>query len=267
MIGLVLWAVLQLDAPLGRTPVLDGVISPGEYADATPISGVRGWMSQFSPVTRADDLSLQGWVKHDGKRLYFAFHVQDDVLYGIDIPRWLPDNSPKAHERSREGWPWFGDEMEILINSRNTWKGNENAAGDGSSWQMVCNLTRGGIQEGEPRRDPKAWATYEQWIRTGAQQCVAKAGKKSYVLEWSIAFDPCIEVEPGVFWSPALGDRTVGLNLALGDLDEKEKGAGNFGNFHHEEWWAGAKDVRTQLRHFGQLRLRARQALGRSQTR
>ena len=34
----------------------------------------------------------------------------------------------------------------------------------------------------------------------------------------------------------------MGLNIALGDLDEKEKGAGNFGNFHHEDWWAGVKD-------------------------
>jgi len=45
----------------------------------------------------------------------------------------------------------------------------------------------------------------------------------------------------------------MGLNIALGDLDEKEKGAGNFGNFHHEDWWAGAKNVRTQLRHWGTL--------------
>ena len=54
---------------------------------------------------------------------------------------------------------------------------------------------------------------------------------------------------------PELGPRTVGLNIALGDLDEKSKGAGNFGNFHHEDWWAGATNVRTQLRHFGALRL------------
>jgi SSS family solute:Na+ symporter len=254
---LLFWATPHLDVPPGRSPVIDGVITPGEYDDAAAVSGVRGWVSQFSPVSNPQDLSLRGWVKHDGRRLYFAFAVTDDVLYGIDIPRWLPDNNPRAHEHSREGWPWFGDEMEILVNSRNTWKANESAAGNGASWQMVCNLSRGGIQEGEPRRDSSAWNTYAGWIAAGAQKCVAKAGVKSYVLEWSIAFDPCVEVEPGVFWSPSLGDRTVGLNIALGDLDEKEKGAGNFGNFHHEEWWSGAKDVRTQLRHFGTLRLKA----------
>jgi hypothetical protein len=39
----------------------------------------------------------------------------------------------------------------------------------------------------------------------------------------------------------------MGLNIALGDLDEKERGAGNFGHFHHEDWFAGEKDVRTKF--------------------
>ena len=37
---------------------------------------------------------------------------------------------------------------------------------------------------------------------------------------------------------------------------EKEKGNGNFGHFHHEDWFAGAKDVRTQLRQWGTLWIR-----------
>ena len=43
----------------------------------------------------------------------------------------------------------------------------------------------------------------------------------------------------------------MGPNIALGNLDEKKKGAGYFGHFHHEDWFAGAKNVRTQLRHWG----------------
>ena len=254
-----------LDAYRGTTPKLDGVISPGEYADATRFTGVRGWVAQFTPTTSDRDLSLTGWVKHDGLRLYFAFDVTDDVLYGVDTPRWLPDRNPLAHQLTPAGWPWFGDEMELLINASNRWTGDESAAGDGSSWQMVCNLTKstlggvgtGGLLEGEPRSKPSAWETYGNWIRSGAQQCVAKRRAGGYVLEWSVAFKPCLEVEPGVFYSPSLGDRRVGLNIALGDLDEKEKGKGNFGNFHHEDWWAGAKDVRTQLRTWGTLHLRS----------
>ena len=258
----------RLEAFQGSTPTVDGVISSGEYADAISFSGVTDWIPQFTPTVDSNDLALKGWVKHDGKRLYFAFDITDDVLYGIDTPRWLPDNNPHAHELTREGYPWFGDEMEVLINASNRWQGKESAAGDGASWQMVCNLTKsriggigtGGLLEGEPRRDLRAWNTYQRWIMTGAQRCEAKKkpGGHGYVIEWSIAFNPCLEVEPGLFYSTKMGDRAMGLNIALGDLDQKERGAGNFGNFHHEDWWAGVKDDRTQLRYFGTLWIRAR---------
>lgn len=274
LLSLLLAAVLlageyprTLEAFPGKTPAIDGVISPGEWDDAVTFTGVSDWIPQFSPTADPNDLSLRGWVKHDGKRLYFAFEITDDVLYGIDTPRWLPDNNPKAHELTPEGFPWFGDEMELLINAPYRWKGNESAAGDGSSWQMVCNLTKsrkggigvGGLLEGEPRKDPKAWATYQRWILEGAQECAAKVrpGGKGYIIEWAVNFDPCLEVEPGRFYSPEMGDRPMGLNIALGDLDEKERGEGNFGNFHHEDWWAGAKNVRTQLRHWGTLWIRS----------
>ncbi|MCC6857997.1 MAG: hypothetical protein IT158_05540 [Bryobacterales bacterium] len=258
----------SLEAFPGKTPVLDGVISPGEYGDATRFTGVKDWIPQFSPTTDDKDLSLTGYVKHDGKRLYFAFDITDDVLYGIDTPRWLPDKNPRAHELSREGFPWFGDEMELLINATNRWTGREGAAGDGTSWQMVCNLTKsrkggvgkGGLLEGEPRSRLEAWNTYQQWILSGAQEAAAKVkpGGKGYIIEWAVSFNPCLEVEPGKFYSTALGDRPMGLNIALGDLDEKERGAGNFGNFNHEDWFAGAKNVRTQLRHWGTLWMRTK---------
>jgi SSS family solute:Na+ symporter len=262
-----------LNAFPGKTPKIDGVLSRGEWDDATSFCGVSEWIPQFSPTYDDRDLSLRGWVKHDGRRLYFAFEIRDDVLYGIDTERWLPDENPKAHELTREGFPWFGDEMEILINASYKWSGNEGAAGNGSSWQMVCNLTksrllgvgkgRGGLLEGEPRRDESAWNTYQKWITSGAMQAVAKvADAKSkprrYVIEWAIDFDPCLEVEPGKFYSTSMGDRPMGLNIALGDLDEKERGKGNFGNFHHEDWWTGAKGTRTQLRQFGTLWIRTR---------
>lgn len=243
--------------------MLDGVISPGEWDDATKFEGVSDWIPQFTRTTDPKDLSLKGYVKHDAKRLYFAFDVTDDVLYGIDTPRWLPAENPKAHELTREGFPWFGDEMELLINASNRWTGDEGAAGNGSSWQMVCNLTKsrkggvgkGGLLEGEPRKSEAAWNTYQKWILSGAQEAVAKPkpGGHGYVIEWAVNFNPCLEVQPGKFYSPAMGDRPMGLNIALGDLDEKERGAGNFGNFHHEDWFAGAKDIRTNLKQWGTL--------------
>ena len=88
----------------------------------------------------------------DAKYLYFAFDVTDDVLYGIDTERWLPDNNPRAHEISTSGYPSFGDEMEVLLNASNKWQGDENATGNGSSWQMVCNLTKSQLHGTRRRR-------------------------------------------------------------------------------------------------------------------
>lgn len=256
-------AARSLYAFPGKAPTLDGVITPGEWDDATQFFGVQDWIPQFSPTTDPIDLSVHAYVKHDGTRLYFAFDVTDDVLYGIDTPRWLPDNNPKAHDLTREGYPWFGDEMEILLNPANKWIANESVSGNGQSWQMVCNLTKsrlggvgtGGLLEGEPRSKQQVWETYQKWIIDKSMECTAKVkpGGKGYIIEWAINFDPCLEVEPGAFYSTRLGNRAMGLNIALGDLDEKSRGEGNFGNFHHEDWFSGEKNVRTQLRHFGTL--------------
>lgn len=256
-----------LHAWAGKTPVLDGIISPGEWDDATVFKGVLDWTHTFTATTNPADLAMTGYVKHDATRLYFAFDVTDDKLYGIDTPRWLPPENLKAHELTREGFPWFGDEIELLINATNKWKAHENAAGDGSSWQMVCNLTKsrlggignGGLLEGEPRSLPDAWKTYQTWILSGAQRAVAKAkpGGHGYIIEWSVAFQPCLEVEPGKFYSPEMGDTKMGLNIALGDLDSPADGHGNFGNFHHEEWFAGDPKLRTELREWGTLFLHA----------
>lgn len=253
----------ELKAFHGSTPHIDGVIGRDEWSDATTFEGVQGWTPQFSPTVDAKDLSMKGWVKYDDERLYFAFEVTDDVLYGIDTERWLPDKNPKAHELSRDGWPWFGDEMEVLMNASNQWQGDENARGDGQSWQMVCNLTKsrlggvgvGGLLEGEPRVSAPAWQTYQAWITTGAMVAVAKpkAQRKGYVIEWSIAFRPCLEVAAGTFFAPSDKEVVMGLNIAVGDLDEKAKGEGNFGNFHHEDWFAGEKNMRTNVRQWGRL--------------
>jgi SSS family solute:Na+ symporter len=80
-----------------------------------------------------------------------------------------------------------------------------------------------------------------------------KPGGKGYVIEWAVRSNPCLEVKPGVYWSPELGAVRMGLNIAVGDLDEKAKGEGNFGNFHHEDWWTGEPNKRTWLKQWGTL--------------
>ena len=268
---------LELHVYEGSTPTVDGVISPGEYDDALLLNSYPQWMSRFSPVTDPADCSAKVWIKHDGENLYFAFEVTDDVLYGIDTERWLPELNPKAHKISPEGWPWFGDGIEVFMNPAyrwweqetrgegDKWRHVEHNAGNGQSWQMVVNLTKsllggvgqGGLLQGEPRINPNAFQTYTDWIQSGAMKAATRVheDKKGYTIELMVKANPCLEVQPGVFWSPDYGTAKIGFNLAIQDLDEKEKGEGNFGNIHHEGWLAGGKQYPYLPKYWGTLYL------------
>ena len=107
----------------------------------------------------------------------------------------------------------------------------------------------------------KAWDTYKMWIQNGAKKAAARkiADGKCYFIDWAVHFNPCVELAPVKLYSPALGQVRVGLNISIGDLDAPEKGEDNFGNFHHEQWWAGLPHTRTQKNNFGTLRLMGRQ--------
>lgn len=261
-----------LKAYKGSTPVVDGILEEGEYADAEKLSGVRSWFSDTSPAAIfTEDLSVDIWVKHDGEALYFAFDVSDDVLYGFDIDRWLPENNPKANELSREGWPWFGDGVEIMLNPTFTWdsNGKKTCKGDGSSWQVVVSTHKsrlggigaGGLLEGEPRSGSlgeAAWNTYQQWILNGdmtaAVRLKSEAEGRGYIVEWQINANPCIQIEAGKYWNSSLGETKIGINFEIQDLDSKEAGQGNWSNFHHIDYWARVKPhSKTALKSWGTL--------------
>ena len=106
-----------LHAYPGTTPHIDGTLDPKEWADAFSFSS-DGWVPQFSPVTVASDLHMVGFVKKDEQYLYFGFNVSDDIIYGHDNPAWVPEDYPYANELSPRGFPWFGDEMELLLYSQ-----------------------------------------------------------------------------------------------------------------------------------------------------
>jgi predicted alpha-1,2-mannosidase len=231
----------------GSTPVLDGIISKGEYDDATSISDITNWFHYNKRLHEKSDLSFKAWVKHDGKDMYFAFDITDDVIYGIDIPRWLPDDLPSVHEFTPDkGLPWFGDGIEIFLNPGNT--GDISNTNGKNAWIVACSshksflnkLEKGGLIEGEPKT-AFAWSIYRKWISYGAMKATVriKSGNEGngYVIEWKIAANPCLEVKDGTFWNPAMGVVKMGINLEIQDLDEKEKGSGNWANMHHVEVW------------------------------
>ena len=115
----------------GSTPQLDGVIAPGEYDDASQLDDFSAWTPEFLEVQSREDLYAKVWLKHDGQALYVAWDVTDDVLYGFDIPRHLPEGNANAHVLTREGLPWYGDGVELLVNASYEWtpEANEIAVG------------------------------------------------------------------------------------------------------------------------------------------
>ena len=248
----------------GSTPQLDGVIAPGEYDDASQLDDFSAWTPEFLEVHNREDLYAKVWLKHDGQALYVAWDVTDDVLYGFDIPRYLPERNADAHALTREGWPWYGDGVELLVNARYEWtpESDEIAAGTGASFMMVASNHKsllggigvGGLMLGEPRSSDIAMENYERWTRDGAIEAVVRQKDKAtegsgYVIEWRVNADPCLEVSPGQFWNPEMGEVPMGLNITVADLDEE--GVGAF--LHHEDWWAGERGDRIRLWQFGTM--------------
>lgn len=280
-----------LHAYAGSTPVIDGVIEPGEWEDAESWSGIQYFDPQFQPVNDSvlpiDLQMVDIFVKHDNTSLYFAFVIQDDTLYGIDTDEWTPSGNPGANNLTRTGWPWFGDEVELLLNPGLGWltsPANQTAVGDATSWQMVCNLHKsrlggigiGGLLEGEPRSNITAWNTYQHWIlsgdmvagvkafhgqqpplghhrQLGSEASTATAVSSSptngsyYVFEWGVKFNPCIQIGPDAqYYNPLQAGSglnqaiLVGMNIAVGDVDQEAQGDPTYG-LRHEMWFNGTK--------------------------
>ena len=255
-----------LTAYLGTTPTLDGFISKGEYDDAEKIIGVKGWESDTPPASEnKEDLSVVGWVKHDGSSLYFAFDVTDDIIYGFDTKRWLPSNNPDANNLNIEkGWPFWGDGIELMMNSTYQWDDNSRCVGDGRSWQFCCSTNKsilgglgvGGLSSGLPL-NTEVWERYEKWIRNGdmaaSVRLKEKAEGRGYIIEWRINPNPCMKINETTFVDFSK-ETKVGFNVELQDLDEKEQGEGNFSNMHHIDYWSRVEPNRkTDLKSFGTL--------------
>jgi SSS family solute:Na+ symporter len=263
----------EIRASLGTTPLIDGILEPNEWSDAfsfrtsdpaigTSQKGPNIWTNTFSPVLAAADSSLVGFVKYDQRSLYFGFNVTDDFLFAIDGERWCPSGNPDCTPLNQTGWPWFGDEMEILLNAAGpAGPFPRNIVGNETQWQMVTSLTKsrlggigvGGLLEGEPRSSDVAWNTYQSWIKSGAMRSAAlpHKGGKGYVIEWAIDF-ALMQMAPGKPYHPSMPDTLMGINIALGDVDLQSEGDVRFG-LRHENWFSGDKENRTRIADFGTL--------------
>lgn len=78
-------------------------------------------------------------------------------------------------------------------------------------------------------------------------------GGNSYVIEWAIDFMPCIQLQPGVYYAADMPPVSVGLNIALGDVDTPDRSYANKYGLFHEQWFNGTNSNHTNLWQFGTL--------------
>eukprot|EP00966_Prymnesium_polylepis_P238434 5514153-Prymnesium_polylepis.1 len=155
----------------------------------------------------------------------------DDLRYAVDTPRWRPAGNPNATALTPQGWPWFGDELEIILNAAGPpWRvplvaRASNVPGNATAWQMVLNSGKsrlggvgvGGLCEGEPRQSPSAWAAYGDWIDTGKMVAAIKphagGADRGYTAEWAISFE-LLQLAPGIPYNASMEDTPMSLNIA-----------------------------------------------------
>ena len=242
---------------LASTPTIDGVVIPSEWEDASHfVTNVSSFYSRFAPIVPPlagfpVDLDVNMWVKHDGVRLYFAVVVSDDSIYRSQTPAWTPASNPSANNLTKDGWPWFGDEVEFLLHMGAIVNASDSATGTPGDWQIVINAAKsrlggigvGGLLEGEPRSSVTAWDNYGEWIyshaaeaATSIQLNVGANGGSTWTTEVGFNFFPFLATGPSTWWDTTQPAYTAKFNIALGDTDAEET-AGPFG-LRHEMWYS-----------------------------
>ena len=252
-----------LTAYRGTTPVLDGYIAEGEYADAESVTGVSGWYSDTNEGLACEDsldLSVRIWYKHDGTFLYFAFDVTDNLIYGTHTERWLPERNPDANSLIRgEGWPWFGDGLEIMMNPSYTWDETKKSVGDGTIWQTIVSthksfaggLEYGGLIQGVPLNE-YAWTNYENWYTNEHMKASVRVKSeeegRGYVVEWRISPNPCMQIDENTYVD-LTQENSVGINFEFEDLDQEDDGLGskNLTQFRHVDYMTKLPDYRKNI--------------------
>ncbi len=240
-----------LVVPYQPAPEIDGRTGEDEWAGATTLTGPEGWHPAFAPSEGYSEFSYSVRVLHDGEALYLAFEIRDDYRLGYDGERWKP--APEADRFEEDGWPWFGDMIEILLYPDLFNLGDPliQCAGTPSSAQLIYNFSKsqtGGVgvpgwMPHGPGLPADVRRRYVERIAEGKLRgsCRLLEEPRGYAVELRIPFEDWIQGTDGKAWSPKNGSLAIGFNLAIGDVDRPaDDASGGFG-LHHEDWWAGKR--------------------------
>ena len=87
-------------------------------------------------------------------------------------------------------------------------------------------------------------------MKGAAKVAKQSKGANVWVAEWEISFE-LMQIEPGKPYHAEMPDTAMSLNIALGDVDTPQEGAGygkkNGYGIRHEQWPCGDKAGRTHL--------------------
>lgn len=257
----------------GATPRFDGHVGESEYKDAAHFTWSAQWVEAMKQeIGSREDLYFEGWIKHDGRHLYLALSIEDDVFYGIETDRWTPSVDPHAHVigSRTQGRPWFGDMVEFLIYGRMIELGKpiSDVTGDGRGVQIIYNLTKsleGGIGDPGmlphgPNRTEENWANNRRWIEEDIieTRTVIYPDENRYTVELRLRLQGGVEIAENVYWSTDKTDTAVGFNLSIGDVDSERHSPD--GLLRHETWWAGKRDQsEPRIKQWGVLVLTSKQ--------
>lgn len=232
--------------PAGSAPTLDGRVDRGEWDDALVLRRAgEPWAYDAMADRRevryvGDDLGVTLKMKHDGQRLYLLAEVTDNLIYGIDTPRWPPtaarDRAAPYWDTPGAGqdWGWWGDCVEVGICANLSgdyhtlpYTGPVDPARPGECWKVQGNVSYDRLMAG----------VGSTWVEAGHLRCAIRRTPTGYVQEWSIAFDPCLATGGGSHYTPGQSP-PMGLQLLVLDLDRQADGQGHWSNIHHQAVWS-----------------------------
>jgi len=205
-----------------------------EYSDATSFSWSPDWIEAMKEeIELREDLYFEGWIKHEGKHLYLALDIHDDLFYGIETERWLPVADTDAHVigSRTQGRPWVGDMVEFLIYGRMIELDPpiSDVTGDGRGVQFIYNLAKSlergigdpGMLPHGPNRSEENRINNWRWIEDDIieTRTVIYPDENRYTVELRLLLKGGVEIANGECWGMGKSDAVVGFDLSIGDVD------------------------------------------------
>ena len=118
---------------------------------------------------------------------------------------------------------------------------------------MDCRTRQKTAEEGPPGCETSVCLRRRDFVALCSTYLSLTASAASDVMEWKISFE-LLEMAPGRPYSASDAETAVGINIGIGDVDQRTDASGCCG-FHHQQWLSGGQGRETHPSEFGTLLL------------